>query len=170
MATPETSETVKISESSEAESSDDESNFKSPGVSSPYDTNSFDESVKRKCYPEPILQTTLTSTMICDNSTDSYHLTVRVYRATYGPYLYYSIRCDVPWTGSNHRIHPFGQLCYIDIEVTDELWNVVADNDLVRRILEYIAMPDEQLEQKTGHKHQRCYRAKLIETIAGLAD
>lgn len=118
---------------------------------------SFDQRVSKCCHPEPVVSTTL--------STGSFMLTVKVYRATYGNYLNYYIACDVPWKPKPFIEHPFRQL---NCEVTDEITNVsevVADNDFIRCLFQYLTMPDDELTPKIGHTSPVEYRACLIRSL-----
>lgn len=134
-----------------------------------YDTKSYLEAVKRVCYLDPIISATVTT----GNAQHQYKLTIQAYRATYGTYLYYSISCNIPWTEVEQWEHPFHALelhSWAGSTETTEIWNVVADNDLVRRMLEYLAMPDSELSPKIGNSGPLGYRAHLIRTLHDLWD
>lgn len=91
------------------------------------------------------------------------NMTIKVYKANYGQYLYYYIYCDES-TGT----HPFMD---INIYVNENsIGEVVADNTLTRLMFDYLSMNDEELSKHTGHKHQFYYRLYIINNLVHLWD
>ena len=95
-------------------------------------------------------------------------LDIMVSKANYGPYLYYRIKCDRPLKKSS-LLHPFNKIetDYIKrLESSEiEIGEVVADNEMIRKMFEFLSMSDEELEKHTGHKHTTCYRTSIIKSI-----
>ena len=125
--------------------------------------STFDRQVAKHCLPDPIIEKSV--------KTGACTLTVKVYPANYGKFLYYSISCDVPWKRDLTQPledvfeHPFRHL---DIESDDEIgeiWEIVADNGLIRHFFNYIVMSEDELKTRTGHTTPVGYRAKLIQSL-----
>jgi len=96
-------------------------------------------------------------------------MTVKLDKANYGNYLYYRIICDIPYEGSNNpfAIHPFMRLEY---ENKTEIGNVIADNEMVRKMFDFLVMPDIELAKYSGNSSPISYRASIIECISLLWD
>lgn len=83
-------------------------------------------------------------------------------KANYGDYLHYQISCieedDIPI---------FKTIFDLDDSI---MYNVVADNTLIRKMLEYLTMSDEELDQHTGHICIEDYRVKIIKFMCSIPD
>lgn len=123
--------------------------------------SSFEEIVKQKCRPGAILNTSVITNKI-------YTLKIQAYQSNYenGKFLYWYVECDIPCTEINSHNHP---LKYIGNNL-DKTWGIIADNDLVRLILQYLTLSDKELNKKCGHVDQMEYRASLIRALDQLWD
>lgn len=102
---------------------------------------------------------------------DNFLLSIRADLSNYenGKFLYWYVWCNFPYTKGSNIEHPFK---YADFEgqTENEIWGIVADNDLIRTILRYLSMPKEELQEKCGRVDQLEYRATLIKTLQNLWD
>lgn len=139
-------------------------------------TPTYNEKVKAKCEDEPVFHAVVTT-----HFNPSFTLTVKAYRANYGPYLYWYVGCDVEPDIKSLDIHPFRYIYKKDeygeydeitygISPRASFWGIVADNDITRNILKYLCMTDEELRAKCGNNHPTQYRANLIKTLDELWD
>jgi hypothetical protein len=99
---------------------------------------------------------------------------VMVSKANYGPYLYYRIKCDKDLDCSP-SLHPFSKVDnnqYVNKLNSGgiEIGEVVADNEMIRKMFEYLSMDDDELDKYTGNKHSACYRASIINSIVQFWD
>ena len=125
--------------------------------------DSYAKAVAKCCNQNSIIDKTV---ITGDNR--QFTIVIKAYRATYGKseenkhYIYWYIQCNDTW---DPLLHPFR---YIESEVEihpREIWEIIADNPLVRMTLEYIAMSDDELSKLTGNTHVVEYRAHLIQFI-----
>lgn len=129
--------------------------------------DSYQKSVAKSCHPNPFLEKTLIT-----GEEKIFTITIKAYLATYGNphenrrYIYWYISCPEPW---DPLLHPFRHIKEAGVRPT-EIWEIIADNPLVRMTLEYIAMSDDELSPFTGNTHVVEYRAHLIEFIHRLWD
>jgi hypothetical protein len=133
--------------------------------------DSYDKSIKESCISVPIVDTT-----IITGNNPQFKVIVRAYQSNYGEtnkYIYWYVGCEQPW---NDILHPFR---HIDIDDDDGninqrppayIWQVLADNELVRLTLKYLVMSDEDLSKVCGHTHVVEYRSQLIRFLNGLWD
>ena len=131
---------------------------------------SYDSTIQQKCLPDPVVDTTVTTST--GFGEESCNLRVRAYQSNYegGKFLYCYIGTDVPYLPRTHRNHPLKHLDLDDTKEISEKWEIVADNDLVRMIIKYLSMSDQELKEKCGRVHQMEYRATLIQTLQNLWD
>jgi hypothetical protein len=119
----------------------------------------YDESVREKCNNDAIIDKKI--------KTYEYELTIKLYKANYGEYLYWYVGCDKTKTNNIMEIHPFklldGDDCYGD-DNNMEIWEVVADNKFIRILFEFLSMEDDELSKYTGNNHVIEYRASLIKS------
>lgn len=101
------------------------------------------------------------------------NMDVMVSKANYGPYLYYRIKCDEDLEYSP-SLHPFAK---VDNEYVTklnsggiEIAGIVADNEMIRKMFEYLSMDDVELDKYTGNIHCACYRASIINSISQFWD
>jgi hypothetical protein len=106
-------------------------------------------------------------------------MSVTVYKANYGHYLYWNIECNPPVKKSNTFEHPFrlvdssinnDLVCEVDGVDIDWVGEIVADNEMVRKMLEFLTMPDEELMKYTGNTTPIEYRSRIIKSISLLWD
>ena len=139
-------------------------------------TPTYDEKVRAKCEDEPVANTVVTT-----HFNPTFNLTIKAYRAKYGPYLYWYVGCDIEPEIKLLDIHPFRHICKKDeFGEYDELtygvnprvsfWGIVADNDVTRTILKHLCMTDDELRTKCGRTHPTQYRANLIKSLDELWD
>jgi len=119
---------------------------------------SYTNTVSRCCNPEPIIDTTLYT----GNNDDRYQITVKAHTAKYGDYVYYYVSCPQP---RNKFLHPFRHVSPDDNTSIFNVWEIVADNQLIRQTLQYLVMPDEDLTKICGHIHVVEYRSRLIKFL-----
>lgn len=123
------------------------------------------KSVQKYCVSEPILDTVI--------MTDEFELTVKAYQSIYSEdrkFIYWYVGCDRPWRNYFHPLRWIFKNEEGSEEARNEIWDVIADNPLVRMILNYIAMSDDELAKYCGNKHQVEYRSHLIKCLTDLWD
>lgn len=127
---------------------------------------SYDDSIKESCFPDPILEKVLAV-----EADQTISMTVRAYQSNYGKFIYWYVGCDVPYLQKPFEFHPFRfvELDHGETQI-QELWGVVADNDLTRLILTYLTMSDDQLKAQSGNTNPCEYRAMLINMLELLWD
>lgn len=129
----------------------------------------YDETIKKSCLPNPIVDT-----IILTKGDENISMTVRAYQSNYGEgckFIYWYVGCDIPYKPEPFKNHPL-RLIRLEKGQTEikETWGIVADNSLTRLILEYLMMSDQELYEKCGTLHQMEYRAMLINTLEILLD
>jgi hypothetical protein len=130
---------------------------------------SFEEQIKDVCN-----ETIIDKTIEIENDHDEpMKMTVKVHKANYGKYLYYRIIVDKPCK-NEFDSHPFSQVFKLlgsELEESKlEIGEVVADNEMMRNMFNYLAMEDEDLEDHTGNTSCMKYRSAIIKTITLLWD
>lgn len=99
-----------------------------------------------------------------DDGIEPIKLSVSVNKAKYGNYLYYNIKCDTPLEKDNaFCIHPFRLVA--DRVEDNHIGEVTADNEMIRKMFEFIIMPDEELRKRSGTTSVVEYRAMIIQAI-----
>ena len=108
--------------------------------------------------------------MATGNCQEEYKLTIKLYKANYGDYLYWSVECDIPYNNSTeHKLsHPFRKLG--NLQFADHVSGIVADNEMIRIMVKYLAMEDDELIKYTGNTSVVCYRCKIIASLAQFWD
>lgn len=129
---------------------------------------SYQKAVLKSCHKDPLIDTTLTT-----GDDQKFTITIKAYLDNYGnidehkEYIYWYFKCTDPW---HPLLHPFRHINKEEDCRPTEIWEVIADNPLVRMTLQYIAMSDEELSKLTGNTHVVEYRAQLIKFIHELWD
>ena len=120
--------------------------------------DNFDELVKKKCLSEPLINKIIQT----EEFYKKYTLTVKLYKANYGNFLYWNVKCNKTYqnTQEDMMYHPFRKLR--DIQVTDNIGEVVANNEITTTLMKYLAMEDDELANHTGNTSLVDYRAKII--------
>ena len=119
----------------------------------------------------------------CDKKKRRYtkcKLTIRVYHANYGPYLYWDIMCNIPCIKpikTHTQLHPFTRVYmeyeyeYVDTNKLYYLSGVVADTEVMRTSFKYLVMDDTELHQHIReYKSTIDYKSKLIQFISSMED
>ena len=130
---------------------------------------SFDKDINENC--DNIIYNKII--IICGSFSMDIKLDILVGQATNNPYLYYRIKCN-KITENNFISHPFRKLpidCITSLKSGEvEIGEVIADNELVRKMFEYLMMDDEELQKYIGSALPISYRSTLINTIFQLWD
>ena len=121
----------------------------------------YNDIIKKVCCENIIDQT-----INMDNTVgDIIKMRLTVNKANYGNYLYWKIICDIPCKNSLHP-HPLRMICQNDdFSKTTEFAEVVSDNDLMRKMFEYLCKSDDELNQLIGSDVCVEYRARIIKAI-----
>jgi len=117
------------------------------------------------CCEEPIINKTL----VTRNRVPEFTLTIKVHMSNYsnGKYLYWYVHCPDKY---NYSIHPFRNIFGDDSHISDSVSGVVTDNSLIRLLLTYLTLEDDQLSLFIGNTNIVEYRSILIKTLINLAD
>lgn len=120
----------------------------------------FEETIKEFCNENVLNRTIETST----DPTNLTKMTVILDKANYGNYLYYRIICDRHCIDA-FDMHPFVRLTDKCHKNVTEIKEVVADNEMIRKMFEFFVMSDADLRKVSGNTGPLCYRASIIESI-----
>lgn len=130
-------------------------------------SESFESEIIKNC-DENIIN----KTIIINDTKNDIKLDIMVSKANYGLYLYYRIKCDTPM--KNSYLHPFAKISIDYITQLEsgeiEIAEVVADNEMIRKMFEYLSMDDIELKKHTGNSHHTQYRSAIINCITQLWD
>ena len=126
-------------------------------------TKSFCEIIKEMCN-ENIVNTTI------ETRTEDkiIKMTVTLDHANYGNYLYWRVVCDTPITALFD--HPLRKCDADDIVNGNEVGEVVADNELIRMMIKFLAMPDKELRKYSGNVAPIGYRACILASLTQFWD
>lgn len=126
-----------------------------------YEVYNYDELIKKKCLNEPIINKVI-ETSGCGVK---YILTIKLYKANYGNFLYWNVKCNEPYqdTDEHKLLHPFRRARYP--QNTDNIGEVVANNELTITLMKYLAMEDEELRKHIGNSHVLSYRSNIIASM-----
>lgn len=133
----------------------------------------YQNNINQYCSVDPILDK-----VIKTGDGPIFTVVIKLHQSIYTDkekYLYWYFKCtknSVPLEDCDlcSVFHPFK---YIEDGMTDqtvEFWNIIADNDLVRTVINYIAMSDEELSKLCGNIHVVEYRSQLIRFIYNIWD
>ncbi len=118
----------------------------------------FDELVKKNCLAEPLINKVIQTT----GYYKEYTLTIKLYKAKYGNFLYWNVKCNETYrdTHEDRMDHPFKRSS--DRQITDNIGEVVANNEITMTLMKYLAMEDDELTNYTGNTSANEYRANII--------
>ncbi|QKF94744.1 hypothetical protein QKU48_gp1286 [Fadolivirus algeromassiliense] len=125
----------------------------------------FEDQIKEVCN-ENIINATFETDTTCGKMIK---MSVTLDKANYGNYLYYRIVCDCPCKGP-FDVHPFMRVVDKNHHDFSEMGEVVADNPMVRKMFEFLVMPDDELVKHSGNTSAIGYRACIISCIEQLWD
>jgi hypothetical protein len=121
----------------------------------------FDEQIEESCQEKIIDAFVMTN----NEQGKNIKMNVLVAKANYGSYLYWKVVCDSPCTGP-FDVHPFRKICRKkDFNNLLDIGEVIADNELMRKMFEFLIKPDDELELLVGHTSPTDYRASIIQAI-----
>lgn len=129
----------------------------------------YEQRVRKSCLPDPIVEKSFET----GDEGDKFTLTVKAYKSNYGEdykYIYWYVSCDKPYNNKPFTVHPFR---FVNDDVDEDnncIWEVVVDNEMMRKIIETLSMSDEDLAMISGYAHPIEYRARLIKVLKDLWD
>lgn len=114
----------------------------------------------------------------CDCSPDpDVTLDIEIHKLSYGPYVAFNCQANRPYTKKPFALHPLRQCRphILDTAIEEDkreisAGGILADNSMVRLMLEYLVYSDEKLEPLVRNSHTTEYRACLIAALESLAD
>jgi hypothetical protein len=95
-----------------------------------------------------------------DHVSQQYKLSVLVKQPKYDVHYHWNVKCDVKYYGAGH---PFEYV--FEYVVDNSVGNVVASNEMTKKIFEFLVMPDEKLKHLTGCDTIIQYRSKIIAAL-----
>lgn len=120
----------------------------------------FEETMNKYCH-----ETIIDKIIDTDNTYEnSIKLHVIVKAANYSKFLYYRIICDKLYE-YKFDMHPFMKLCLNGMKNTYEICEIVADNEMIRKMFEFLVMPDEELQKYCGTESPIGYRSTIIYSL-----
>lgn len=119
--------------------------------------------------PDPVIN----KTIVTGDDNDMFTLTIKAYITDYGDdyynYIYWYVSCDKPYNNKPFTVHPF-RFVNDDVNEDNCIWEIVVDNEIMRKTIEALSMSDEDLEDICGGKHPIEYRARLIKILSDMWD
>lgn len=88
---------------------------------------------------------------------------ISVNKGNYGNYLHWTVKCDKPTGHGAFIVHPF-RLVMEDV-TNDEIGEVIADNEMIRKMLEHLSMTDEELIKHIGTSSVIEHRGRIIKAL-----
>lgn len=128
----------------------------------------FEDIVKEKCLEKPLINKVIRTKY---DDGDTYILTIKLYKANYGDFLYWYVGCDRPYYNTTKCMlnHPFKGSEHV-VEGDTNVADIVANNEITMTLMKHLAMEDEELAKYIGNKTTVGYRAKIIASIEKLWD
>jgi hypothetical protein len=102
------------------------------------------------------------NTTVSINTNRFININVIVDKADYGNYLHYQISC-----ANEEHIPLFKDTFHLDDSI---MYNVVSDNVLIRKMLDFLCMADEELETYSGNTRAEYYRTAIIKFLDSIPD
>ena len=113
-------------------------------------------------------ETIIDKTITLDNQQGQMiNMRVTLDKANYGNFLYWNVVCDAPCTGPFH-VHPLRNVCEKDdYGSLTQIGEVIADNEMIRKMFEFLTMDDDKLLELIGTCFCTVgYRARIIHAIS----
>jgi hypothetical protein len=91
-------------------------------------------------------------------------LFIKANRRDYGPFIAYGITTSEPCVGMPSELHPLSMVDALSHPVA-YISDIVPDNEMMRKILNYISLDDDELEKLFPKGHPLDTRARLIYSL-----